>query len=83
LWSLPGSAPASVRVARALLSAVELDALEEVVRQHLRVVRRIETLTEQSAQYDVTPAELPELEGEAEQLRAQIKETLEAWLERL
>lgn len=70
-------------MARALLSAPELDALEALVRQHLRVVRRIEALTEQAAQYDLTPAELPELEAEAQRLRVQIKGTLETWLERL
>lgn len=70
-------------MARALLSAPELDALEALVRQHLRVVKRIEGLTEQAAQYDLTPAELPELEEEAQRLRAQIKGTLETWLERL
>jgi cell division protein FtsB len=70
-------------VARALLSAPELDALEALVRQHLRVVRRIEGLTEQAAQYDVMPAEQPELEAEAQRLRVQIKGTLETWLERL
>jgi hypothetical protein len=70
-------------VARALLSAPELDALEALVRQHLRVVKRIEGLTEQAAQYDVMPAELPELEAEVQRLRAQIKGALETWLERL
>jgi hypothetical protein len=82
-WNSPDSAPAGARVARALLSAPELDALEALVRQHLRVVRRIEGLTEQAAQYDLTPAELPELEVEAQRLRVQIKGTLETWLERL
>jgi len=46
-------------------------------------VRRIEALTEQAAQYDLTPAELPELEAEAQRLRTRVKGTLEAWLERL
>ena len=57
--------------------------MEALVRQHLRVTRRIEGLTEQAAQYDLTPAELPELEAEAQRLRTRVKGTLEAWLEHL
>lgn len=68
---------------RALLSVNDLDHLEGLVQQHLRVVRRIEELNEQAAQYDALPAELPELEAELERLRARIKGTLQAWLERL
>ncbi len=47
------------------------------------MVKRLEGLTEQAAQYDVMPAELPELEAEAQRLRTRVKGTLEVWLERL
>ncbi len=70
-------------MARALISVNEFDRLEGMVQQHLRVSRRIEHLTEQAAQYDVTPTELPGLEAEARRLSGRIKSTLEAWLEQL
>lgn len=70
-------------MARALISVAELDLLEGLVQQHLRVSRRIEHLTEQAAQYDVTPTELPGLEVEARRLSGRIKSTLEAWQGRL
>jgi len=68
---------------KALLSASELDELEVLVRQHLRVVGRIEQLSEQAAQYDVRPAELVELEAEAERLRVRVVALLKGWIERL
>ncbi len=52
-------------MARALIGVDDLDGLEGLVQQHLRVQRRVEQLTEQAAQYDVVPAELPGLEAEA------------------
>ena len=70
-------------MARALISVNELDSLEGLLQQHLRVVRRIEHLTEQAAQYDFTPTELPELEAEAQRLRERLKAMLEVWQERL
>ena len=70
-------------MARALIGVNELDSLEGLLQQHLRVQRRIEQLTEQAAQYDTVPVELPELEAEAERLRERIKSTLEAWLKQL
>ncbi len=70
-------------MARALISVAELDLLKGLVQQHLRVLRRIEHLTEQAAQYDVTPTEPPGLEAEARRLSGRIKNTLEAWLEQL
>ena len=66
-------------MARALFSVAELDTLEGIVQQHLRVLRRIEHVTEQAAQYDLTPTELPGLEAEAERLRTQLKVMLEGW----
>lgn len=70
-------------MARALISVAELDTLEGLVQQHLRALRRIEQLTEQAAQYDITPTELPGLEAEAERLRVCLKVMLEAWQKRL
>ncbi len=70
-------------MARALIGVAELDLLEGLVQHHLRVLRRIEHLTEQAAQYDVTPTELPGLEVEARRLSGHVKSTLEAWLEQL
>ena len=70
-------------MARALISVAELDTLEGLVQQHLRVLRRIEHVTEQAAQYDLTPTELPGLEAEAERLRARLKVILEGWQGRL
>ena len=70
-------------MARALFSVAELDTLEGIVQQHLRVLRRIEHVTEQAAQYDLTPTELPGLEAEAERLRVRLKVILEGWQGRL
>ena len=70
-------------MARALFSVAELDTLEGLVQQHLRVVRRIEHLSGQAAQYDITPTELPGLEAEAARLRTQLKAILEGWQRRL
>ena len=70
-------------MARALISAAELDRLEGLVQQHLRVLRRIEHITEQAAQYDLTPTELPGLEAEAARLRTQLKVILAGWQGRL
>ena len=66
-------------MARALFSVAELDRLEGIVQQHLRVLRRIEHVTEQAAQYDLTPTELPELKTEAERLRVRLKVILAGW----
>ncbi len=65
------------------MGAAELGKLETLVRQHLRVVARIEQLAQQAAQYDTAPSELPELEREAERLRLEVVATLKTWLERL
>ncbi len=70
-------------MARALIGVDDLDSLEGLVQQHLQVQRRVEQLTEQAAQYDVTPVELPGLEVEARRLRERIRSSLEAWLERI
>ena len=70
-------------MARALISVAELDTLEGIVQQHLRVLRRIEHVTEQAAQYDLTPTELPELKTEAERLRVRLKVILAGWQGRL
>ncbi len=70
-------------MARALIGVEDLDSLEGLVQQHLQVQRRVEQVTEQAAQYDVTPVELPSLEAEARRLRARIRSSLEAWLERI
>ena len=70
-------------MARALISVGELDSLEGLVQQHLRTLRRLEQLQEQAAEYDVTPSELGQLEGETRRLQQQIKALLGAWLERL
>ncbi len=70
-------------MARALIGVDDLDSLEGLVQQHLQVQRRVEQLTEQAAQYDVMPVELPGLEAEARRLRARIRSSLVAWLERL
>lgn len=70
-------------MARALIGVDDLDSLEGLVQQHLQVQRRVEQLTEQAAQYDVTPVELPGLEAEAERLRTQLKMMLEGWQARL
>ena len=70
-------------MSRALISVGELDRLEGIVQQHLRVLRRIDHLNEQAAQYDLTPVELPELEAEAQRLRERLKAMLVAWQERL
>ena len=53
------------------------------MQQHLRVLRRIEHITEQAAQYDLTPTELPGLEAEAARLRTQLKVILAGWQGRL
>lgn len=70
-------------MARALISVAELDGLEGLVQQHLQTLRRLEQLTEQAAEYDVTPTELGQLEAEARRLQGRIKATLGAWQERL
>lgn len=70
-------------MARALISVGELDRLEGLVQQHLRTLRRLEQLSEQAAEYDVTPTEVGQLEAEARRLQKQIKATLETWQERL
>lgn len=70
-------------MATALISVDDLDSLEGLLQQHLRVQRRIEQLTEQAAQYDIVPPELPEHEAEARILRERIKSTLETWLGRM
>lgn len=68
---------------RALISVSELNGLEGLAQQHLRTLRRLEGLTEQAAEYDVTPTELVQVEAEARRLQKQIKATLETWQERL
>ena len=70
-------------MARALIGVAELDTLEKLVQKHLRVLRRIEHITEQAAQYDLTPTELPGLEAEAARLRTQLKVILAGWQGRL
>lgn len=70
-------------MARALIGVSELDSLEGLLQQHLRVLRRIEALGEQAAQYDTVSAELQNLEVEAERLRSRPKHRLEAWQEQL
>ena len=70
-------------MARALISVGELDRLEGLVQQHLRTSRRLEQLQEQAAEFDVTPSELGQLEGETRRLQGQIKALLGAWFERL
>ena len=70
-------------MARALIGVGELDSLEGLLQQHLRVQRRTKALHEQAAQYDTVPAELQNLEAEAERLRSRLKAVLGAWQERL
>ncbi len=70
-------------MARALIGVSELDSLEGLLQQHLWVLRRIEALGEQAAQYDTVSAELQNLEAEAERLRSRLKTMLGAWQERL
>lgn len=66
-----------------LLSLEDLDDLEGLVQQHSQLVNRVERLKETSAQYDTTPAELPELEAKARILQGQLVRKLKAWLLRL
>lgn len=70
-------------MARALRSTRDLDALEGLLRQHLRVAGRLEALSARAAEYDTRPAELGDLEAEEKRLRAALARTLRAWLERL